>query len=59
MNEVTVILGFIASFCLFLDNIDVILDKKVNKIYKIVRTLCIVFIMLIMLYIYFIWLKTV
>lgn len=58
MNEVTAILGFIASFCLFLDNIDVILDKKINKIYKIMRTLCIVFVMVIMLYVYFIWIET-
>ena len=58
MNEVVAILGFVASFCLFLDNIDVILDKKVSKIYKAVKTSCIVFVMLEMLCVYFICLKT-
>ena len=58
MSEIVAMLGFIASFCLFLDNIDVILDKKVSKIYKVVKTSCIVFVMLEMLYVYFVWLKT-
>lgn len=58
MSEAVAILGFIASFCLFLDNIDVIFDKKVSKTYKIMKTSCIVFVMLEMLYVYFVWLKT-
>jgi hypothetical protein len=57
MNELTAMLGFVASFCLFLDNIDVIFDKKVSNTYKAIRTLCIVFVMLIMLHMYFVWLK--
>ena len=48
------IIGFISAFCLFLDNIDVILDKKVSKRYKVIRTLCIMFVMVAMLSYYFI-----
>ena len=37
------LIGILSSFALFLDSIDLMLDKGADKIYKIVRILCIWF----------------
>lgn len=54
MNKQIALLGMALSFALFIDNIDLMLDKSVNKAYKIVRTLSIWFNILAMLHFYFI-----
>ena len=54
MNKQIALIGMALSFALFLDSIDLILDKSVDKTYKIVRTLSIWFNILAMLHFYFI-----
>lgn len=54
MNTGIALIGILLSFALFLDNIDLMLDKNVCKAYKIVRTLCIWFNILAMYHFYMI-----
>ena len=43
MNLLIALLGVILSFSLFLDNIDLLLDRSIRKSYKIIRTFIICF----------------
>lgn len=54
MNKWIALIGILLSFALFLDNIDLMLDKNVDKIYKVIRTLCIWFNILAMIHFYYI-----
>lgn len=53
-NEVIATIGLCFSFVFFLDSIDMLLDKNVNKTYKIMKTVAHWFVIFAMLHFYFI-----